>query len=107
MRNSSTSNLPLYSTTVSKICSIRCESIRWPSASTTSCCMGIFQDTGSRGDERCKWLKEVEKQFLETGECFLPPGPELDPKIAGQPLRQDVDDSALSAIDLGFACHFR
>src|SRR6185503_16211208 len=45
MRNSSTSNLPLCSTTVSKICSIRCESIRWPSASTTSCCMGNIQDT--------------------------------------------------------------
>src|SRR4029077_6396790 len=44
MRNSSTSNLPLYSTTVSKIRSIRCESIRWPSASTTSCCMGNLQD---------------------------------------------------------------
>src|SRR6185503_7049713 len=43
--NCSTSKRPLYSTTVSKICSIRCESIRWPSASTTSCCMlGNSQD---------------------------------------------------------------
>src|SRR6266700_7700499 len=44
MRNSSTSKRPLYSTTVSKIRSMRCESIRWPSASTTSCCMGSLQD---------------------------------------------------------------
>src|SRR5271170_4523952 len=42
--NCSTSKRPLYSTTVSKIRSMRCESIRWPSASTTSCCMGMFQD---------------------------------------------------------------
>src|SRR5260370_14918538 len=41
--NCSTSKRPSYSTTVSKIRSIRCESIRWPSASTTSCCMGNLQ----------------------------------------------------------------
>src|SRR5258708_17080697 len=41
--NCSTSKRPLYSTTVSKISSIRCESIRWPSASTTSCCMDNLQ----------------------------------------------------------------
>src|SRR5580692_10457856 len=41
---SSTSNRPLYSTTVSKMRSIRCESMRWPSASTTSWNMN-FQDS--------------------------------------------------------------
>src|SRR5258708_24038325 len=47
IRNSSTSKRPLYSTTVSKIRSIKCESIKWPSASTTSCCMGNSQDSAS------------------------------------------------------------
>ena len=36
MRNCSTSKRPLDSTTLSKICSMTWESIRWPSASTTS-----------------------------------------------------------------------
>ncbi len=36
MENCSTSKLPPNSTTVSKIRSIMCESIRWPCASTTS-----------------------------------------------------------------------
>src|SRR5882757_4356359 len=69
MRNSSTSNLPLNSTTVSKICSIKCESIRWPSASTTSCCMGNIQDTVLWRDGREEEDLSADcAQFTEQGE---------------------------------------
>src|SRR5215472_3107425 len=51
MRNCSTSNRALCSTTLSKMSSMTWESIRWPSASTTSCnCieLSIVRDTGQR-----------------------------------------------------------
>src|SRR6266446_2542579 len=35
----------------------------------------------------------------------LPPGPELDPHIAGNPPEEQVDDSPLAAIDLGSSGH--
>ena len=43
----------LYSTIVSKICSIRCESIRWPSATTTSCSIWFFFGAPSPGAFAC------------------------------------------------------
>src|ERR1700733_4543934 len=50
MLNCSTSNRPPNSTTVSKICSMMWESMRWPCASTRSCrgsglpCAGMVSD---------------------------------------------------------------
>src|SRR5665213_2708468 len=61
--NFSTSKRPLYSTTVSKIRSIRCESIRWPSASTTSWNMN-FQDSNVEKSPTLARLDDVTFTLL-------------------------------------------